>query len=1007
VTTTNNGIRVLHVDDEPDFADMVATYLEHEDNRFDVRTATSVDEGLAMLADRDVDCIVSDHEMPGRDGIDFLEAIRESHPDLPFILYTGKGSEEIASDAISTGVTDYLQKTEGTDQYTVLSNRITNAVDSYRSQQALAERNRELRKYERMINSMQEAACIYDADGRFDIVNEALADWYGTTRDALEGEPSTLIAHLREEADDDPYRALLQGKREEIRGELAAEFPGHGYAVLEYRLTPLTVDGAVEGVVGVARDVTERREREEELFRRKRAMDEAPAGITITDPTQPDNPIIYANEQFRTLTGYSEADVLGRNCRFLQGENTDPEPIAAMRDAIENENRVTVKLRNYRNDGTEFWNRVSIAPVRDEDGSVVNYVGFQQDVTERKQLERELREEHDILTGILDTSPIGIAVVGPDGTLSFANEHAEQIYGRPREELDEFSHDDPRWDLVDEHGDPLADGETPFDHVVSQEEPVYDQIVGLHRPSGRRVWLSVNGAPQWNDDGELERAVFAFEDITEQRELETELTEIFGRVSDAFYALDDEFRFTHVNKRAEELLQASADDLLGENLWDQYPEAAEVEEVWDAFHTALDTQEPQSYDLYFDPLDFWVEATVYPSENGVSVYFRDITERKEREQTRETREQALRRAYEVIADRDRSVSEQIDALLEIGRDLIGTDYATFSHIHGDQYEFEAVAVASDIELDAGETTALVELPLCERVVRTEQPLVLDDVAAQAPELVDPVWGIACYLGAPVVVGDAPYGTFCFYDVEPRSDAFSDWERTFVELLSDWVGSELTRHRATEQLQRQNERLDEFASIVSHDLLNPLSVADGRLELAREECESDHLDGVERAHERMRTLIDDLLTLAQEGDTATDPTSVDLTTIAEECWRNVETADATLVVDTDRTVRADGSRLKQLFENLVRNAVEHGGEDVTVTIGELDDGFYVEDDGPGIPEADRAEVFDAGYTTSADGTGFGLRIVEQVAKAHGWEIRLSEGVDGGARFTITGVERITE
>jgi len=228
--------------------------------------------------------------------------------------------------------------------------------------------------------------------------------------------------------------------------------------------------------------------------------------------------------------------------------------------------------------------------------------------------------------GIVETSPIGITVVDADGALTFVNERAEKIYGRPREGIGEFTHDDPRWDLVDENGEPLDSGDAPFDRVVAHKEPVHDQTLGLLHPSGDRVWVSVNGAPQWDDAGNLQRAIFAFEDITEQRELETRLAEILGRVTDAFYALDDDFRFTHVNDQAEELLQASADELLGEKLWEQYPEAADIEEVWDAFHTAMETQVPQSYELYYKPLEFRVEATVYPSESGVSVYFRDITD---------------------------------------------------------------------------------------------------------------------------------------------------------------------------------------------------------------------------------------------------------------------------------------------------------------------------------------------------------------------------------------------
>jgi PAS domain S-box-containing protein len=132
-----SDIKVLHVEDEPDFADLVSLYLERENDSIEVLTEHRADDGLSRLNKTDLDCIVSDYQMPGMNGLEFLDTLREDYPDLPFILFTGKGSEEVASEAISMGVTDYLQKESGTDQYTVLANRITNAVDYYRSQQAL------------------------------------------------------------------------------------------------------------------------------------------------------------------------------------------------------------------------------------------------------------------------------------------------------------------------------------------------------------------------------------------------------------------------------------------------------------------------------------------------------------------------------------------------------------------------------------------------------------------------------------------------------------------------------------------------------------------------------------------------------------------------------------------------------------------------------------------------------------------------------------------------------
>lgn len=114
----------------------------------------------------------------------------------------------------------------------------------------------------------------------------------------------------------------------------------------------------------------------------------------VTDPTRDDNLITYVNDRFQQLTGYAEDEILGRNCRFLQGEDTDPEPVATMREAIDNQESVTVELQNYRKDGTEFWTRVSIAPVENDDGQVTNFVGFQQNITEWKQKARLWNQTH-------------------------------------------------------------------------------------------------------------------------------------------------------------------------------------------------------------------------------------------------------------------------------------------------------------------------------------------------------------------------------------------------------------------------------------------------------------------------------------------------------------------------------------------------------------------------------------------------------------------------------------
>ena len=217
-----------------------------------------------------------------------------------------------------------------------------------------------------------------------------------------------------------------------------------------------------------------------------------------------------------------------------------------------------------------------------------------------------------------------------------------------------------------------------------------------------------------------------------------------------------------------------------------------------------------------------------------------------------------------------------------------------------------------------------------------------------------------------------------------------------------------RHERERDLRRQNERLEEFAAIVSHDLRNPLNTATGFLELLSEDVADERLDRIAAAHDRMAALIEDLLALARNGRRVTDAAPVDLRTAAERAWTTVS-PDGTLEVTGTATVRADPARFRQVLENLVRNAADHAAPHPTVTVGPLADGegFYVADDGPGIPGNERSEVFETGYTSVPGGTGLGLAIVERAAEAHGWTVEVREGEDGGARFEFRGVDVIDD
>lgn len=262
-----------------------------------------------------------------------------------------------------------------------------------------------------------------------------------------------------------------------------------------------------------------------------------------------------------------------------------------------------------------------------------------------------------------------------------------------------------------------------------------------------------------------------------------------------------------------------------------------------------------------------------------------------------------------------------------------------------------------------------------------------------------------------------------------SGEFDERARNLAEVYARTGQAAMDRIERERELERNNERLEAFASVVAHDLRNPLNVVQGRVDLFAETGDPSHVEAIGDAADRMETIVADVLELARDGETDVDAESVKLTDVVERAWRHVETREVDLDVGFLPSVQGDPDRLARLFENLFRNcvehgstsnrtspddgveygstaprsqaredSVEHGGATVAVRVGMLDDeeGFFVEDDGPGIPPDERDAVFDEGFT-GGDGTGIGLAIVSQIATAHGWTVAATAGEAGGARF----------
>ncbi|MCU4973618.1 PAS domain-containing protein [Halobacteria archaeon AArc-m2/3/4] len=331
-----------------------------------------------------------------------------------------------------------------------------------------------------------------------------------------------------------------------------------------------------------------------------------------------------------------------------------------------------------------------------------------------------------------------------------------------------------------------------------------------------------------------------------------------------------------------------------------------------------------------------------------------------------------------------------------------------------------------------------------RAFRTGRPQVYDDVTTDS-NASTPETSIRSELVLPL--GDHGVfvaGSIDVADFEDRTVSLANVLAANVERALDRASRQDELKARERTLAAQNERLERFSSIVAHDLQSPLAVVSGNLDLARTESDDAdrYLAEAARTLERMQRIIDDLLWLAREGREIGSVTTVELSRVTRFAWGHVDTEAATLENTQIPNVQfqADEDRTVQLLENLFRNAVEHGSTsrsesrddsetsvdhdrtsarpeaddpleyspsdgDVTVRVDAGDDWFAVEDTGPGVPEPKRDAIFDTGYSTSADGTGYGLSIVETIVTAHGWEIDVTDGVDGGARFEITGIDSL--
>ena len=379
---------------------------------------------------------------------------------------------------------------------------------------------------------------------------------------------------------------------------------------------------------------------------------------------------------------------------------------------------------------------------------------------------------------------------------------------------------------------------------------------------------------------------------------------------------------------------------------------------------------------------------------GYAVYT-DVTERANYERTIEALHVVSRRLMEA-----RTVDEAVTVTRETMTDVLGRSRSAL--FLRDRDDGPLLPAFSVVEGDATGTPSPLEpgQGVAGEAFSTGRTIVLDGDDERIDELSRQLGSLSGYCAVPI--GD--HGVLAMGTTD---EAFSEHDVDALQILAAAVEGAFDRIERERQLKRRNEQLDRFASVVTHDLRNPLWVAQNWLNVVREDTGHEALDDLAAALDRMQRMVERTLSLARLGRHLGETEPVPIDEIVEECWRMIDSTDAELVVEGTATIVADRDRLRQLLENLLGNAVAHGGRAVTVRVGVLDDdrGFYVADDGPGIAPRTRENVFEAGFSTDEDGLGLGLVLVEEIVDAHGWTITVTESDGGGARFEIDGVESI--
>ena len=988
-------LRVLYVDDEPDLLGIGKIFLE-ESGDFAVTTATKAQNALLLLQQEQFDAIISDYQMPGMDGIQFLVEVRKRFGAVPFILFTGKGREEVIIQAINSGVDFYLQKGgDPSAQFAELVHKIKSAASSKRADDAL--RMSEGQKTA-ILDGITTNIAFVDKDlkvlwaNRFaaESINKSPAEMTGHTCHALWADPARPC-------DNCPTLKVFETKQS---AHIIQHTPD-GRIWNERGEPVFDANRNLIGVVEIAEDITERKRAEEALAeseeRFRGLVDTITSGVAIYEvrndgASGKDYIIKDFNKTALEIERKNKEEVVGKSLFDLRPAIDDYGLIPVFKQVWETGVPAYFPQKVYIDEKYSSWYENHVFQL--QSGEIV---AVYDDITERKVAEEALAESEERFRNVNAATGEYVFEIDAHGVITFLSDRVKEILGYEPQELI---------------------GKTPFDIMISPEEvtrvsAIFGEYIRNKLPirrmehnclskDGRELMLTVTALPILDAAGEIKCYQGTVEDITGRKRAEEALKEhdekirlLLDSTAEAIYGLDMEGNCTFCNNSCLRLLgYKSPDELLGKNMhWQihhKYPDGTHfpVEDcrIFRAFNKGEGTHVDDEVLWRSDGTSFPAEYWSYPQRHegkvvGAVVTFLDITERKVAEEALRESKQKLSSILNDITDVVWSLSwpdMKVYYISPSAEKLYGRPVQEFIDkpslwaeiTHPDDKQISDNALEQLRKAGSAEREC--------RIVRPDGSIVW---------IYDKSKIIFDQSGTPIRVDGITS------DITERKELEKEMESHALEL-----------RKFSTSLAAANKKLTLLSSITRHDITNKLTVLQGYLAILKKKQSdptlNDYFVKVSTAAQNISSMIQ--FTREYECVGVKAPAWQDCRTLVDSAAK--EAPLGKIVVKNDLPAGAEvfaDPLIVKVFYNLMDNAVRYGGKITTIrfSVEEAGDDHLIicEDDGDGVIAEEKEKIFERGFGKN---TGLGLALSREILSITGITLRETGEPGKGARFEMT-------